>query len=167
LLAPAAILAKEVSRAPSLAELLPVKARWGLSLGALLRHLHTSGLLSEPLFEALRRQLYTRANTETGTTWGRVEPGWNDREVERPRLISKWLEMGFNARSAAMLAPYDLPWPQDLMEDFMAGQRSAPGTTAAAAGGGRGRTGGRACPATPSTGAGATVIAMRPRKPRG
>ncbi|MEX3755224.1 ImmA/IrrE family metallo-endopeptidase, partial [Mycobacteroides abscessus] len=60
LLAPAALLAKEVSRAPSLVELLPVKAKWGLSLGALLRHLHTSGLLSEPRFEALRRQLYTR-----------------------------------------------------------------------------------------------------------
>lgn len=131
LLAPAAVLAKEVSRAPSLAELLPVKAKWGLSLGALLRHLHTSGLLTEPRFEALRRQLYTRANTETGTTWGRVEPGWDDREVERPRLISKWLEMAFSARSAAMLAPYDLPWPQDLVEDFMAGQRSGPHTAAA------------------------------------
>jgi Zn-dependent peptidase ImmA (M78 family) len=32
LLAPAAVLADEVSRAPSLAELLPVKAKWGISL---------------------------------------------------------------------------------------------------------------------------------------
>ena len=168
LLAPAAVLAKEVSRAPSLAELLPVKAKWGVSLGALLRHLHTSGLLAEPLFEALRRQLYTRANTDTGTTWGRVEPGWDDREVERPRLISKWLEMGFNARSAAMLAPYDLPWPQDLMEDFMAGQRAAPNTTAvahAAAGPGRTRPVRPAAPA--ATRGGAKVIALRPRNQRG
>jgi len=130
LLAPAAVLADEVSRAPSLAELLPVKAKWGISLGALVRHLHTSGLLTEPRFEALRRQLYTRVNTETDTTWGRVEPGWNDREVERPRLISKWLEIVFSASSAAMLQPYDLMWPQDVLEDFMAGQRSAPGSTA-------------------------------------
>jgi len=130
LLAPAAVLADEVSRAPSLAELLPVKAKWGVSVGALLRHLHTSGLLTEPRFEALRRQLYTRVNTETDTTWGRVEPGWNDREVERPRLISKWLEIVFSASSAAMLQPYDLMWPQDVLEDFMAGQRSAPGNTA-------------------------------------
>ncbi|MDT0323832.1 hypothetical protein, partial [Streptomyces millisiae] len=112
---------------PSLVELLPVKAKWGVSLGALIKHLHTSELLTEPRFEALRRQLYTRVNPDTDTTWGRVEPGWNDREVERPRLISKWLEMGFSARSAAMLAPYDLMWPQDLLEDFMAGQRAAPG----------------------------------------
>ena len=130
LLAPAAVLADEVSRAPSLAELLPVKAKWGISLGALLRHLHSSGLLTAPRFEALRRQLYTRTNTETDTTWGRVEPGWNDREVERPRLISKWLEIVFSARNAAMLQPYDLMWPQDVLEDFMAGQRAAPGGAA-------------------------------------
>lgn len=165
LLAPAAVLAKEVSRAPSLAELLPVKAKWGLSLGALLRHLHTSELLTEARFDALRRQLYTRANTETGTTWGRVEPGWNDREVERPRLISKWLEMGFSARSAAMLAPYDLPWPQDLMEDFMAGQRAAP-TAAPVAAVGHGRRTAVAQATTPAEGGG-KVIALRPRDRRG
>lgn len=164
LLAPAAVLAKEVSRAPSLAELLPVKAKWGLSLGALLRHLHTSDLLTAPRFDALRRQLYTRANAETGTTWGRVEPGWNDREVERPRLISKWLEMGFSARSAAMLAPYDLPWPQDLMEDFMAGQRAAPTAPAAAVGHSR-RT--AVAQAAPPAEAGGKVIALRPRNRRG
>lgn len=124
LLAPAAVLAQEVSRAPSLAELLPVKARWGISLGALLKHLNTSKLLSDDRFTALRRQLYTRTNTETDTTWGRVEPGWNDREVERPRLISKWLEMAFSATSPMMLAPYDLMWPQDMLEDFAVGQRS-------------------------------------------
>jgi Zn-dependent peptidase ImmA (M78 family) len=167
LLAPAAVLATEVSRSPSLAELLPVKAKWGLSLGALLRHLRTSGLLDESLFEALRRQLYTRANAETGTTWGRVEPGWNDREVERPRLISKWLEMAFSARSAAMLAPYHLPWPQDLMEDFMAGQRQAPAADTAAAQA-------VVCPRTravqpcvSAAGAGGNVIAFRPRSQRG
>lgn len=125
-LAPAAVLADEVSRAPSLAELLPVKARWGISLGALLKHLHTSKLLSDERFEALRRQLYTRTNTETDTTWGRVEPGWKDREVERPRLLSKWLEMAFSATSPVMLAPYGLIWPQDMLEDFAVGQRTGP-----------------------------------------
>ncbi len=167
LLAPAALLAKEVSRAPSLVELLPVKAKWGLSLGALLRHLHTSGLLSEPRFEALRRQLYTRANTETGTTWGRVEPGWDDREVEQPRLISKWLELAFSARSAAMLAPYGLPWPQDLVEDFMAGQRAAPHTAAAPqAAVSRGQQAVRTFP-TAATETRSNVIALSSRSRRG
>ncbi|WP_016888814.1 ImmA/IrrE family metallo-endopeptidase [Mycobacteroides abscessus] len=167
LLAPASVLAKEVSRAPSLVELLPVKAKWGLSLGALLRHLHTSELLTEQRFDALRRQLYTRANTETGTTWGRVEPGWDDREVERPRLISKWLELAFSARSAAMLAPYDLPWPQDLVEDFMVGQRTAP--TPPAAQSVPGNRGGQAVKAFPSvtSQASSNVIALSSRSRRG
>lgn len=87
--------------------------------------------------------------------------------MERPRLISKWLEMAFCARSAAMLAPYDLLWPQDLMEDFMAGQRAAPNAVAASvAAVGRGRQ-----PAAGSTAAasadGGNVIALRPRNRRG
>ncbi|CDO24889.1 DNA-binding protein [Mycolicibacterium mageritense DSM 44476 = CIP 104973] len=157
LLAPAAVLAGEVPRAPSLAELLPVKARWGISLGALLKHLHTSQLLSTDRFEALRRQLYTRVNPETDTTWGRVEPGWNDREVERPLLIGRWLEIAFSARSAAMLAPYDLMWPQDLLEDFMAGQRN--GTD--------GVVGGHAVEATPVTGTHSNVVVLPVGRRRG
>ncbi|GAB4911448.1 ImmA/IrrE family metallo-endopeptidase [Mycobacterium heckeshornense] len=158
LLAPAAVLAEEVPRAPSLAELLPVKARWGISLGALLKHLHSSGLLSTDRFEALRRQLYTRVNTETDTTWGRVEPGWNDREVERPLLIGRWLEIAFSARNAAMLAPYDLMWPQDLLEDFMVGQRN--GTDAV--GGGH-----RAAAAPAATGTHSNVVALPVGRRRG
>lgn len=166
LLAPAAVLAKEVSRAPSLAELLPVKAKWGVSLGALIKHLHTSQLLTGARFEALRRQLYTRVNPDTDTTWGRVEPGWNDREVERPRLISKWLEMAFSARSAAMLAPYDLVWPQDLLEDFMAGQRAAPGAAVARVAAGSGRATVGPASSVPSPGS-SNVIPLRQRSRRG
>ncbi|MUL61217.1 DNA-binding protein [Mycobacterium sp. CBMA 213] len=124
LLAPAEVLASEVSRAPSLGDLWPVKAKWGISVGALLRHLYVSELLDRKRFESLQRQLYSRVNPDTDTTWGRVEPGWNDREVERPRLVSKWVEIGLSARSAAMLAPYGLPWPQDMLEEFLYGQRS-------------------------------------------
>lgn len=124
LLAPAAVLAAEVSRSPSLGDLWPVKAKWGISVGALLRHLYVSELLDRKRFESLQRQLYSRVNPDTDTTWGRVEPGWNDREVERPRLVSKWVEMGLSARTAAMLAPYGLPWPQDVLEEFLYGQRS-------------------------------------------
>ena len=157
LLAPAAVLAAEVPRAPSLAELLPVKAKWGISLGALLKHLHSSELLSADRFEALRRQLYTRINTETDTTWGRVEPGWNDREVERPLLIGRWLEIAFSARNAAMLAPYDLMWPQDLLEDFMAGQRN----------GSDGAGGGHNAPSPAVTGTNSNVVVLPVGRRRG
>ncbi|WP_425296936.1 hypothetical protein [Nocardia abscessus] len=58
------------------------------------------------------------------------EPGWDAREVERPRLMSRWVERCYGATSAAMLAPHQLIWPQDLLEDFLAGQRAAPGRAA-------------------------------------
>ncbi len=80
-------------------------------------------------------------------------------------MISKWLEMAFSARSAAMLAPYDLVWPQDLLEDFMAGQRAAPGAAAVrvAAGSGRATVGpGSSAPST-----GSNVIPLRQRSRRG
>lgn len=80
-------------------------------------------------YEMLSRQLYTRINPQTGHTWGRTEPGWDERDPERPRLMAKWVERCFNATTVAMLARQGLIWPQDLLEDFLAGQRPAPATT--------------------------------------
>jgi hypothetical protein len=126
LLAPAAAIADQVPKMPSLLNLVPLKRTWGISIGALVRHLHESMLIDTNRYEMLRRQLYTRINPETGHTWGRTEPGWDDREPERPRLIAKWVERCFGATSASMLAPHRLMWPQDLLEAVLAGQRTAP-----------------------------------------
>lgn len=126
LLAPTAAVSDEVPAVPSLMNLVPIKMRWGISIGALVRHMHESGLIDPHRYEMLQRQLYTRINPQTGHTWGRTEPGWNERVPERPRLIAKWVERCFNASTVAMLAPQGLIWPQDLLEDFLAGQRSAP-----------------------------------------
>lgn len=128
LLAPAAAIADEVPAVPSLMNLVPLKMRWGISIAALLRHLHESGLIDPRRYEMLQRQLYTRINPQTGHTWGRTEPGWDERVPERPRLIAKWVERCFNATTVTMLAPLGLIWPQDLLEDFLAGQRPAPST---------------------------------------
>ncbi|WP_232661240.1 helix-turn-helix domain-containing protein [Pseudonocardia sp. TRM90224] len=129
LLAPAAVIAAEVPKVASLHNLMPLKQRWGISLGALLRHLFESELIDAHRYAMLRRQLYTRINPETGHTWGRTEPGWDEREPEQPRLLAKWVERCYNATSPAMLAPRRLIWPQDLLEDILAGQRSAPSTS--------------------------------------
>lgn len=126
LLAPAAAVAREMPKVPSLLNLVPLKMKWGISIGALLRHLHESELIDSHRYDMLRRQLYTRINPDTGSTWGRTEPGWNDRAPERPRLLAKWVERCFNATSARMLVSQNLIWPQDLLEDFLAGQREAP-----------------------------------------
>jgi len=126
LLAPASCLRTEVGRTPSLMSLLPVKRKWGISIGALLRHLYSSDLIDEDRFRSLQRQLYQRVNPETGQTWGRTEPGWNDREVERPRLLSKWIELGFSVSSAQPLQNFDLIFPPDVLAEFVVGQRQAP-----------------------------------------
>ncbi|WP_019201894.1 ImmA/IrrE family metallo-endopeptidase [Tsukamurella sp. 1534] len=129
LLAPLAQVRKEVTRTPSLMSLVPVKQKWGISIGALLRHLHTGGVLDDDRFRSLQKQLYQRVNPDTGRTWGRTEPGWDDRAVERPRLLSKWIELGFSVQSPQLLATYDLIFPGDILADFLVGQRPAPSTT--------------------------------------
>lgn len=125
LLAPAAAIAAEITDAPTLNHLIPVKLKWGISLGALIMHLRESKLIDEHRAAMLQRQLYTRINSETGRTWGRTEPGWDARLPEQPRLLIKWIEACYGATSADMLAALDLIFPADLLADILAGQRGA------------------------------------------
>ena len=122
-LAPYAHVAKGLRSAPSLVNLLPAKLEWGISLGALLTHFYQSGGIDEERYEALRKQLYTRINPDTGHTWGRTEPGWDDRLPERPRLLSKWVESVYGVGSVQALAARGLIWPTDVIREFMVGQR--------------------------------------------
>jgi hypothetical protein len=124
-LAPAAVIAKEIPAAPTLNNLIPVKLKWGISLGALIMHLRESKLIDEHRAAMLQRQLYTRINGETGRTWGKTEPGWDARTPERPRLLIKWIHACYGASSAEMLAAHDLMFPTDLLSDILAGQRGA------------------------------------------
>lgn len=124
-LAPAAAIAAEITDAPTLNHLVPVKLKWGISLGALIIHLRESKLIDEHRAAMLQRQLYTRINSETGRTWGKTEPGWDARLPEQPRLLIKWIEACYGATSADMLAALDLIFPADLLADILAGQRGA------------------------------------------
>lgn len=125
-LAPAAVIANEIPAAPTLNNLIPVKLKWGISLGALIMHLRESKLIDEQRAAMLQRQLYTRINGETGCTWGKTEPGWDARPAERPRLLIKWIQACYGASSAEMLSAHDLMFPTDLLADILAGQRGAP-----------------------------------------
>lgn len=129
LLAPAAAIRKEIPAAPTLKSLIDVKLKWGISLGSLIIHLHESKLIDTNRAKMLQRQLYTRINTDTGHTWGRTEPGWDERKPERPRLLIKWVQRCYGASSADMLAAHELMFPADLLSDFLAGQRGAPSRT--------------------------------------
>ncbi|OBJ92029.1 DNA-binding protein [Mycobacterium gordonae] len=130
LLAPAEALAREVPRVPTLNDLVEVKAKWRISLGALIVHLRESRLIDEVRADTLQRQLYTRSNPETGHTWGKTEPGWNSRRPERPRLLRRWMEQCYGTLTSEALAAHDLIYPADLLADFLAGQRAAPGPAA-------------------------------------
>lgn len=125
-LAPYRYASRDVPANMSLVSFLPVKTHWGISIGALLRHFHDSGGLDDALFTKLQKQLYTRRNVDTGHTWGRTEPGWDDRLPERPRLLSKWMEVVYGTSSAKQVAGTSkLMWPRDIISEFTTGQRDA------------------------------------------
>lgn len=82
LLAPIRYVAQELPSRPTLNSLLPIKQKWGISIGALLKHFHANYALDTDVVEALQKQLYTRRNPRTGKTWGATEPGYDERPVE-------------------------------------------------------------------------------------
>lgn len=127
LLAPVAALAPELPQVMSLLNLKPLKDKWGLSLGSLIMHMRDSGLIDADRAKMLTTQLYSRINPETGHTWGMTEPGWNERDPERPRLLRKWVERCYGDASVPMLAAREsMIFPSDLLEWFLATQRPSP-----------------------------------------
>lgn len=132
LLAPAEAISDEVPETPTLNDLLAVKMKWRISLGALIMHLRESKLIDGARAETLQRQLYTRINPDTGHTWGKTEPGCDAYPAEKPRLLRRWIGVCYGgADSAEALAPYNLIFPTDLLADILAGQADAPGKAGA------------------------------------
>ena len=146
LLAPAAAIAAEIPASPTLNDLIEVKLKWRISIGALIMHLRESKLIDEARAVTLQRQLYTRINTDTGHTWGKTEPGWDSFTPEKPRLLRRWMGVCYaGADSAEALTAHNLIYPTDLLADILAGQGDAPGRTpvshaTAEAGADRGQT---------------------------
>lgn len=128
LLAPHKAVARDLVQPATLAGLVPLKQKWGISIGALLFHLRDNRIISEERFDALRTQLYTRINSETGRTWGYDEPGWQERAPEAPRLLSAWTERCFgtvDSRSVSLQVPQ---FPADVLSEMLREQRTgAPG----------------------------------------
>jgi Zn-dependent peptidase ImmA (M78 family) len=133
LLAPAESISTELTHPVTLATLIEIKSKWGISLGALLPHLWHSSLITRERFDALRTQLYTRMNPETGRTWGFDEPGWRDRPPERPRLLSAWCERSFASAEPTVVAAAMSLIPADLLAEMLreqrAGRRNPPAPT--------------------------------------
>jgi transcriptional regulator with XRE-family HTH domain len=126
LLAPIEAIAQELSSVVTLAKLLEVKFKWGISLAALIRHLHANGVITDQRKKTLYAQLYTRRNPETGRSFGATEPGWDKREPERPRLISAWLERIVGSVTPEAIASISGIFPADILGSVLSEQRDAP-----------------------------------------
>jgi transcriptional regulator with XRE-family HTH domain len=124
LLAPIDEVVKSLPRVVTLAALLDVKFKWGVSLAALIRHLHSNEVITDQRKRTLYRQLYTRKNPETGRSYGVTEPGWDAYPPERPALISAWLKhiIGTTAPEAVSLVNGN--FPSDLLASILNEQRS-------------------------------------------
>jgi Zn-dependent peptidase ImmA (M78 family) len=123
LLAPLNVIRREVQPHTTLGDLIPIKMRWGISLGALIRHLDRGGVITDIRAKALARQLYTRINPATGRTWGMDEPGWDQHAPERPRILSHWAERCFGTSTPMTLSTLSQIWPPDVFAAMLAEQR--------------------------------------------
>lgn len=126
-LLPGKILVEEWPSAVTLSTLMPLKQRWQMSLAALIMHGRAHGLIDEERAVGLFKQLSARRDPNTGVTWKNQEPGWADRQPERPRLLAVMAERGVEqAPSAKLFSQMSGGWPEDVMDEVVAGQRPAP-----------------------------------------
>jgi len=130
LLAPIQAVVNELPRVVTLAGLLDLKFKWGISLSALIRHLHRNGVIADQRKKTLYDQLYTRRNPQTGRSYGATEPGWDRREPERPQLISAWLKHTTGSLVPTAISMAFETFPPDLLASILNEQRPAvaPGT---------------------------------------
>jgi Zn-dependent peptidase ImmA (M78 family) len=86
LLMPAESFAQEVCVPVSLDDLLLLKRRWGVSVGAIIMRLHMLGMVDEDQYTTLMKRRSAR--------WGnKAEPGDADRPPERPRLFRRTADL--------------------------------------------------------------------------
>jgi IrrE N-terminal-like domain len=129
LLAPIEEIARELPRVVTLAALLDLKFKWGIALAALIRHLHSNGVITDQRKKTLYQQLYTRRNPETGRSYGATEPGWDKTTPERPQLISAWLQHITGSLVPEPISRATRIFPADLLASILNEQRPAAGTT--------------------------------------
>jgi Zn-dependent peptidase ImmA (M78 family) len=123
LLLPAHMLRHDWPRPTTLATLMPLKRAWGMSLSSLIEHGYRNNLLSAAQRTSFYKQLSNRKNHATGERWRVQEPGWQDREPERPKLIAVVLETAFGEHSGTTeIASEVFSWRADLIHELIAGQ---------------------------------------------
>jgi len=124
LIAPIREIVRELPRVVTLAALLELKFKWGISLAALIRHLHNNGAITDQRKKTLYAQLYTRRNPETGRSFGATEPGWDRRAPERPRLIAAWAQHITGSLVPEAISIASEVFPADLLASILNEQRA-------------------------------------------
>ena len=114
LLAPVDCLRLALPKHITLAALTDLKMHWGISVGALIRHLFANELINIERKHTLQRQLYTRINPETNRSWGIDEPGHHSRPVEVPSLISTWMQRCLGGTVPNLVATLSGVSPADI-----------------------------------------------------
>jgi transcriptional regulator with XRE-family HTH domain len=127
LLAPIDEVTKALPRVVTLATLLDLKLKWGISMVALIRHLYCNDVITDQRKETLYRQLYTRKNPDTGRSYGATEPGWDRYTPERPALISAWLKYITGTTIPEVAAMPVRIFPPDLLASILNEQRATSG----------------------------------------
>lgn len=123
LILPSTSLRDEWPGSATLMSLMPMKRRWGISLAGLIEHGFRTGLLHPDQRTNLYKQLSNRRDRATGERWRLQEPGWREREIERPKLIAKVTETAFGPSvDIDQIAAAVYGWRSDLVHQLLAGQ---------------------------------------------
>ncbi|MFJ8624269.1 ImmA/IrrE family metallo-endopeptidase [Kitasatospora sp. NPDC093550] len=124
---PSSALHNEWPSVATLNTLMPLKRRWQMSLSSLIMHGRQNDLIDPDRASGLFKQLSARRDPVSQVTWRVQEPGWDDQEPERPRLLAVMTERGLDTLpSAHLFSSISGHWPADLMQEIIDGQRSAP-----------------------------------------
>ncbi len=126
LLLPRNALYEQWPRPATLMSLMPLKRTWGVSLAGLIEHGYRNGLLTDAQRINLYKQLSNQRDRLSGDRWRVKEPGWNDREPERPKLIAKVAETAFGPDADANdISARVYNWRPDLVCHLL-GQQVTP-----------------------------------------
>ncbi|WP_078919243.1 helix-turn-helix domain-containing protein [Streptomyces sp. NRRL S-481] len=122
-LLPIDALKREWPRNVTLASLVPMKKTWGMSLAALIEHGYRNGLLSATQRTSLYKQMSNRRDPASGERMRIREPGWRDREVERPKLVATVAEKAFGpVQSLDAIEGKVFSWRADFLRTLFSGQ---------------------------------------------
>ena len=126
LLFPAKVLREEWPSRLTITAMLPLKQKWGMSLAAMIEHAYRLRVVSSAERLSFFKQMSNRRDPITKLRWREREPGWEDREVEVPKVVGQILQTAFGADSTpGSISRSAYSWPPRLIAQVCAGQGTA------------------------------------------